>query len=164
MQYLEDYVFDYFDGLNLNVAACACELKGGSGTNLDGVGTICHEFSHILGLADIYDTSHAGGHGMSHYDIMDAGTYNNDQISPSGYTAMDKYTLGWIEPKVLENDAKDVVLRPFNEFHDAVFLVNPENTNEYYTLENRQQTSWDEGLPPRPRNQLLPLRPQAVEA
>lgn len=147
MQYLEDYVFDYFDGLNLNVAACACELKGGSGTTLDGVGTICHEFSHCLGLADIYDTGHGSGHGMSHYDIMDIGTYNNDQISPSGYTAMDKYTVGWLEPRVLDSDAKDVVLRPFNESHDAVFLVNPENPNEYYTLENRQQRSWDEGIP-----------------
>jgi len=147
MQDLSNYVFDYFDGLNLGVAACSCELKGGKGTELDGVGTICHEFSHILGLADIYDTSNCGGHGMSHYDIMDAGTYNDNQITPSGYTAMDKYTLGWIEPIVLEESRQNVSLRPFDTSHEAAFIVNPDNPNEYYTLENRQQQGWDKGIP-----------------
>lgn len=147
MMDLSDYVFDYFDGLNLGVAACSCELKGASGTNLDGVGTICHEFSHILGLPDIYDTSNQGGHGMSHYDIMDIGTYNDDQVTPSGYTAMDKYTLGWIEPIVLEGSMKNIELRPFDETHEAAFIVNPANPDEYYTLENRQQQGWDKGIP-----------------
>lgn len=147
MMDLSDHVFDYFDGLNLGVAACSCELKGGSGTTLDGVGTICHEFSHILGLADIYDTSSQGGHGMSHYDLMDVGSYNDNQITPSGYTAMDKYTLGWIEPIVLEESQMDVTLQPFNSTHQAAFIVNPDNANEYYTLENRQQQGWDGGIP-----------------
>lgn len=147
MQDLSDFVFDYFDGLNLGVAACSCELKGGEGTVLDGVGTICHEFSHILGLADIYDTSYQGGHGMSHYDLMDIGTYNDNQITPSGYTAMDKYTLGWIEPIVLEESQSDITLEPFNTSHQAAFIVNPDNSNEYYTLENRQQQGWDGGIP-----------------
>ena len=147
MQDLSEYVFDYFDGLNLGVAACSCELKGGSGANLDGIGTICHEFSHILGLADIYDTSQQGAHGMGHFDIMDRGTYNDNQVTPSGYTAMDKYTLGWITPTVLDGDAKDVTLDPFDTSHQAVFIVNPENVDEYYTLENRQIQGWDSGLP-----------------
>lgn len=147
MQDLSNYVFDYFDGLNLGVAACSCELKGGEGTNLDGVGTICHEFSHILGLADIYDTSQQSGYGMAHYDIMDVGSYNDNQITPSGYTAMDKFTLGWLTPTSLEGEMKDVRLRPFGDTHDAAFIVNPDNPNEYYTLENRQQHGWDKGVP-----------------
>lgn len=147
MMDLSTHVFDYFDGLNLGVAACSCELKGASGTDLDGVATICHEFSHILGLPDIYDTSNQGSHGMCHYDIMDIGTYNDNLVTPSGYTAMDKYTLGWIEPIVLDSSAQDICLRPFNETHDAAFIVNPENPNEYYTLENRQKQGWDKGIP-----------------
>lgn len=144
---LSNYVFDYFDGLNLGVAACSCELKGASGTDMDGIGTICHEFSHILGLADIYDTSNQGGHGMCHYDIMDIGTYNDNLVTPSGYTAMDKFTLGWLDPIVLDSPREDVVLRPFDETHDAAFIVNPSNPDEYYTLENRQQQGWDKGIP-----------------
>ena len=147
MQDLSNYVFDYFDGLQLGVAACSCELKGGQGTELDGIGTICHEFSHILGLADIYDTSGQGGHGMSHFDIMDVGSYNDNQVTPSGYTAMDKYTLGWLDPIVLDESRYDVTLEPFDTSHQAVFIVNPDNPDEYYTLENRRQQGWDKGIP-----------------
>lgn len=147
MMDLSTHVFDYFDGLNLGVAACSCELKGGEGTDLDGVATICHEFSHILGLADIYDTSNQGSHGMCHYDIMDIGTYNDNLVTPSGYTAMDKYTLGWLDPIVLDSSRQDVCLRPFNETHDAAFIVNPDNADEYFTLENRQKQGWDKGIP-----------------
>lgn len=147
MKDLSNSVYDYFDFMNLGVAACACELKGKDGENLDGIGTICHEFSHILGLADIYDSSQQGGHGMAHFDIMDRGTYNDDQVTPSGYTAMDKYTLGWLEPDILETPAKGITLDSFEKTNKAYFIVNPKNTNEYFTLENRRQEGWDKGLP-----------------
>ncbi len=147
MKDLSNSVYDYFDLMNLGVAACSCELKGGEGENLDGIGTICHEFSHILGLPDIYDASYTGGHGMSHFDIMDMGTYNDDQVTPSGYTAMDKFTLGWLEPDVLETSAQGLTLGSLEKSNSAYFIVNPANTNEYFTLENRRQESWDAGLP-----------------
>lgn len=147
MKDLSNSVYDYFDMMNLGVAACSCELKGNSGANLDGVGTICHEFSHILGLADIYDTTYQGAHGMCHYDIMDIGSYNDNQRTPSGYTAMDRYTLGWLEPEVLENSAEGITLDNLQESNKAYFIVNPDNPDEYFTLENRQQQGWDAGLP-----------------
>ncbi len=147
MKNLENSVYDYFDNMNLGVAACSCELKGGEGEELDGVGTICHEFSHILGLADIYDTSYQGGHGMAHFDIMDMGTYNDNQVTPSGYTAMDRYTLGWLEPIALDETVNGAELDNIVTSNKAYFIVNPENENEYFTLENRQQTGWDKGLP-----------------
>lgn len=147
MKDLSNSVYDYFDGMNLGVAACSCELKGKEGENLDGIGTIVHEFSHILGLPDIYDSSQQGAHGMGHYDIMDIGTYNDDQVTPSGYTAMDKYTLGWIEPEVIEAPASGLRLESFEKTHKAYFIVNPENENEYFTLENRRKEGWDGGIP-----------------
>ena len=142
-----DYIFDAFNGLYLGVSACSCELKHGEGTDLDGVGTICHEFSHILGLPDIYDSTYSGGYGMGHFDMMDRGPYNNDLSTPSGYTAMDKYTLGWLEPRILEEPEKDVTLRSFVSSNDCCFIVNPDNPNEYYTLENRQLEGFDSALP-----------------
>ena len=147
MKDLSYYVFDTFDGMSLSVAACSAELKGGSGATLDGVGTICHEFSHILGLPDIYDAMSTGGYGMGHYDMLCYGPYNDDGRTPCSYTAMEKYTLGWIEPKVLEDPQAGVELRNFNTTNDCYFIVNPDNVNEYYTLENRQQEGFDSGLP-----------------
>lgn len=147
MKDLSNSVYDYFDGMCLSRAACSCELKGGSGEDWDGVGTICHEFSHILGLPDIYDATNGSGYGMGHYDIMDIGTYNGDSTTPSGYTAMDKYTLGWIEPLVLDTPGTDFTLEAFPLSNEAYFIVNPENADEYYTLENRWQIGWDSAIP-----------------
>ena len=147
MKDVSNFVFDSFDGMYLGVAACSCELKGSEGANLDGVGTICHEFSHILGLPDIYDAMQTGGYGMGHYDMLCYGPYNDDGRTPCSYTAMEKFTLGWIEPTVLEEPEANVTLGNFNTTNDCRFIVNPDNTNEYYTLENRQQVGFDSALP-----------------
>ena len=147
MKDISNYVYDIFDGMYLSVAACSCELKAGTGADQDGVGTVCHEFSHILGLPDIYDAQNTGSLGMLHYDMMCYGSYNDDQRTPSGYTAMDKYTLGWIEPRLLDGPQKDVELKPLSTDNDCIFLVNPDNRDEYYTLENRQLIGFDAGLP-----------------
>lgn len=144
---LSTKIYDYFDDMNLGVAACSCELKGGSGEEYDGVGTICHEFSHILGLPDVYDPLYSGGYGMGHFDIMDIGTYNGNQTTPSGYTAMDRYTLGWLNPTVLDGPKANVTLEPFETSNKAYCIVNPDNNNEYYLLENRQLHGWDSALP-----------------
>ncbi len=147
MKDITEYVFDSFGGMYLGVAACSCELKGGSGANLDGVGTICHEFSHILGLPDVYDAMGTGGYGMGHFDMMCYGPYNDDGRTPCNYTSMEKFTLGWIQPMVLDSPQKDVTLRNFGDTNDCAFIVNPENPNEYYTLENRQLIDFDSALP-----------------
>lgn len=147
MQYLENYVFDIFDDKYLNVAACASELRDADGVEKDGIGTICHEFSHILGLPDIYDTRNGDGYGMGHFDIMDVGTYNGGGKIPSGYTAMDRYTLGWLDPIELSGTGTDFELPSLVETNKAVFIVNPQNNAEYYTLENRQPDGFDSGLP-----------------
>lgn len=138
--------WDIYDGLYLGQAACSCELRGYEGDDMDGIGTFCHEFSHILGLPDIYDVAYSGKAGMVTWDVMCKGLYNDDSKTPAGYTAMDKYTVGWLEPVVLDKPAKDLTLNPFSESNEAYFIVNPENSNEYFTLENRQQTGWDKAL------------------
>ncbi len=147
MDDLTNKVFVKYDGLYLSRAACSSELKGGEGENWDGIGTICHEFSHVLGLPDVYDSNYSGGYGMYHYDVMDYGSQNDDRRRPAGYTAMDRYTLGWLEPEILTETTYDVELKNLIDSNKAYFIVNPENENEYYTLENRQKVGFDAGLP-----------------
>ncbi|MDE7414628.1 MAG: M6 family metalloprotease domain-containing protein [Muribaculaceae bacterium] len=147
MKDMSYFITDRFDGKYIGVAACSCELKEGEGTKLDGVGTVCHEFSHILGLPDIYDAQGTMGYGMGHYDMMCYGPYNGEMRVPSGYTAMDKYTLGWITPRVLDGPEKDVELHDLVSTNECIFIVNPNNNNEYYTLENRQLKGFDSALP-----------------
>lgn len=138
--------WDMYDGLYLGQAACSCELRGYEGENMDGIGTFCHEFSHILGLPDIYDVAYSGMAGMVTWDVMCKGLYNDDSKTPAGYTAMDKYTVGWLEPFVLDAPAMNLTLKPFSESNEAYFIVCGADNNEYFTLENRQQTGWDKAL------------------
>lgn len=136
-----------FDNMYLGQSSCSSELKGCTGNEIDGIGTFCHEFSHILGLPDIYDPMYSGYHGMMYWDVMDVGLYNNDSRTPSGYTAMDKYSLGWLEPTVVEGQMNNVELEPLSSSNKAVFIVNEEDENEYFVLENRQLEGWDSALP-----------------
>lgn len=140
------YSWDTYDGLYLSQSACSSELRGSTGEMIDGIGTFCHEFSHILGLPDIYDPVYSGMQGMLTWDVMDVGLYNDDSRTPAGYTAMDKYTVGWLEPVVLDKPATGLTLNPLSETNEAYFIVCGTDRNEYYTLENRQQTGWDKGL------------------
>lgn len=136
-----------FNGVYLGRTACSCELSGGEGETLDGIGTFCHEFSHILGLPDIYDVNYTSCYGMGHYDIMDRGGYNNNGYTPCGYTAMDKYTVGWLKPTLLDASATGLQLDDLAKSNKAFFLVSGKDRNEYYTFENRQANKWDAALP-----------------
>ncbi len=135
-----------YDGLYLGRYSCSCELSGDGGTTLDGIGTFCHEFSHILGLPDIYDPKYSGCNGMGEWDVMDTGSYNDNSKTPAGYTAMDKYTLGWLTPEILDK-SQQVELEALATSNKAYFLVSEANPNEYFTLENRQNVGWDAALP-----------------
>lgn len=61
------------DGVRINTYGCSSELNGDSGSYMDGIGTACHEFSHCLGIPDLYDTSGNGNYGMDEWDLMDYG-------------------------------------------------------------------------------------------
>lgn len=140
-------VYDSFDGKYLGQGACSCELHGSEGSQLDGMGTVCHEFSHVLGLPDLYDVYYTGHDGMMHWDVMDVGSYNNESRTPPGYSAMERYTVGWITPTILWENDEEICLEPSNSSDDACFIVSDVDKDEYFVLENRQQVGWDAALP-----------------
>lgn len=135
------------DYVKISTYACSCELSGTSGTDLDGIGTACHEFSHCLGLPDFYDTSTSGNNfAMSYWDLMSAGSYNNDSRTPAGYTAYERWVSGWLEPTELTEETKVKGMKPLVEAPEAYILYNEANRNEFYLLENRQPVGFDAGL------------------
>lgn len=139
------------DGVTIDTYACSCELgvktSQGYAECIDGIGTICHEFSHCLGLADMYDTSYSGNYGMGNWDIMDQGSYNGDSYLPANYTSYERMYAGWIEPTELTENCQIDNMKALAETGEAYIIYNDNDKDEYYLLENRQVSGWDAGLP-----------------
>lgn len=142
-------VLSYSTG-KINTYACANELQpetqGSSRYISAGIGTICHEFSHCLGFADMYDTTGGGGYGMSVFDVMDQGSYNGNGFVPCNYTAFERIYAGWVEAIELIDPATVKDMKSVSDYGRPFIMYNYKNTNEYFLLENRQNTGWDKGL------------------
>lgn len=142
------------DGVTLNTYACGQELDGNSGTRMAGLGTICHEFTHCLGLPDFYDTNRnsgasEGNYGMGSWDLMCSGSYNGNSWLPAAYTAYERNFCGWLDYRELkESDAYLISnMKPLEENGDAYIVYNPGNEKEYYIFEHRNKNvGWDKGL------------------
>ena len=140
------------NNLEVNTYAVANEgmveqsLFGESFTYM-GIGTICHEFSHCLGLMDMYDTAYGGNFGMDAWSLMDQGSYNNNGFTPANYTSFEKQQIGWITPKELTTATTVTALQALADADDFYRITNKGNENEYYLLENRQQKGWDQYVP-----------------
>ena len=137
-------------GTNLvvNTYAVANERdKTSLGEAINGIGTICHEFSHCLGLMEMYDTEYSGNFGMYDWSLMDDGSYNGDGFVPAGYTSFEKYSIGWLTPIELTAETTVSALKPLSVAQEAYIIRNAAFPDEYYLLENRQLQDWDRDLP-----------------
>ncbi len=137
------------DGVSFGRYACSTELYGlENRKQLDGIGTICHEFSHVLGLDDHYDVDYATSGYSSHpnrWDLMAAGSYNGESRTPAGYNLYERWALGWSTPQVVASRGVRKVY-PLQE-SNAGYRINSQLADEYFLVENRQPTRWDAALP-----------------
>ena len=130
-------------GMRVNTYACSNELS--SINKLVGIGTFCHEFSHCLGLPDLYDTER-GTSVLGSYDLMDSGCYNGNGWCPVGYSSYERYVCGWLTP-VEVNDPHSVDIQPLTRDPEACLYRASPDANDYYLIENRQKESWDATIP-----------------
>ena len=111
-----------------------------------GIGTVCHEYSHSLGLPDIYPISKDQGYSVcDEWDLMDGGNFTNWGWCPPNYTALEKYLMGWLELTELNEAATITGMKPVSEGGTAYIVKHSDS--EWLLLENRQQTAWDAGTP-----------------
>lgn len=135
------------EGLLIDTYGISCELMGNSGSDIDGIGTSCHEFSHCLGLPDFYDTRENGTNfGMNVWSLMDYGCYNGDDNGhcPCGYTAYERWFAGWLEPTELNSSCQVTDMPAIEDEPVAYIMYNEKNKNEYYLLANHQNKGFDE--------------------
>ena len=113
---------------------------------LCGLGTICHEFSHCLGLPDLYPTGAGGSFSVvDEWDLMDGGNFTDWGWCPTNYSVLEKYLLGWATPEEFTASTRVYDLLPLSQGGKSYIIHQSES--EYYLLENRQQKGWDLGLP-----------------
>ena len=133
-------------GMTIDTYACGNELD--SSDRIFGIGTICHEFSHCLGLPDVYDIEYSGEtETPGQFDLMDAGNYNGDGWYPAGYSAFERFFCGWLEPRRVGSVADVGELQPLHLHPDAAIIEQFEGSTNYYLVENRVKESWDKFLP-----------------
>ena len=144
------------DGVNLRDYASSVELMGyvsqPSSVKIDGIGTICHEFSHVLGLPDFYDTDYKESGGESVYpgiwSLMAGGSYENDGRTPVGYSLYERYAVRFCDFPDIINAEGSYSLDPLYSSFKG-YRINTQNSNEFFLLENRQKNAfkWDAYLP-----------------
>ncbi len=151
-----------FDGKRVYDYACTSELKGNTGANMCGIGTFCHEFGHVLGLVDYYNTAESNKATLELWNIMDSGSYLNAGRTPPLYSAYDRFFLGWLTPEQVTSGSNITIeplyqgkTQPASTAHQAYLLsATPHNLNgkapspcEFFILEYRKKTGWDTYLP-----------------
>ncbi len=126
----------------------SCSAEKRSSVSMDGIGTLCHETSHIFGLPDFYDTDYQGSGGeMVHpetWDIMASGGYNNNSNTPPYYHAYERELVNWGSPITL-NANTDCILPALKDTMVAykIYL----SANEFLMLEHRKKEKWDAYVP-----------------
>ena len=110
---------------------------------INGIGLFCHEFSHTLGLPDLYQSNDAcdNNHEMEFWDLMDGGEYTKNGYLPTPYTAWEREAMGWMNIETLSEEGQ-LQLTPIQEGGKAYRIVNDNATNEYYIIENIQERGW----------------------
>lgn len=136
-------------GINneLNASPTVEEEKFNGMKLLNGIGLFCHEFSHTMGLPDLYPTveaSRVDNQNPEYWDLMDGGEYTYSGYFPTPYSPWEMDVMGWTTPVELGDDAKQVILNSYASDRKA-YKIYGEN-DEYLLIQNIQTDGWWRGI------------------
>jgi len=130
--------------------AASSELRGTSGTTISNIGTFCHEYGHVLGALDYYDTNYGtwGEYdGTGYWDLQASGAHNDNSRNPAHPNPRSKvYTYGWATAIELNTPQRCTI--PVSRTYDnAFYRINTPKSNEYFIIENKTQQGFDSNIP-----------------
>lgn len=131
-----------YSGLLLSHYACSSELIANGMP--DGIGTFCHEFSHVIGLPDLYSTGAGYAVTPDSWSCLDTGCHLNNSRTPALYSAFERMSLGWLDPTPIITE-DDYTLSPLVTGNCA-YIIRTERDKEFFILENRRLQGWDSYL------------------
>ena len=129
------------------VYSYSMEPEETAGGQLETIGVFCHEFGHVLGLPDLYDYDY-DSQGLGNWSIMANGVWVDGGARPVHFDAWSKYQLGWAIPTLVENNMPHEKIDAVEYTPDTYQLFGQGGDgNQYFLVENRQQTLFDAGIP-----------------
>lgn len=146
--------FGTYDGKKVSRFGVHAELNFGRELNqkngflLSGIGLFCHEFSHTLGLPDLYptvDVSKVDNQNPEMWDLMDGGEYTyNGGYCPTPYSPWEMDAMGWATPIELSDEKQTVTLKSYGKERIA-YKIKGEN-DKYLLIQNIQKGGWWNGV------------------
>jgi M6 family metalloprotease-like protein len=121
-------------------------------SNIATIGVFAHEYGHVLGLPDLYDTD-GSSEGIGRWSLMASGSWNglsHGGDRPAHLDPWSKYAMNWIAPTQLTTSTTGINFAPAAT-DSSFYQLRPGSpltgSGEYFLVENRQQTGFDAGLP-----------------
>lgn len=131
------YRYGVSNELNINPSFPTGSPRG----YINGIGLFCHEFSHAMGLPDIYPSNNMTtaaltcNQNMDWYDLMDGGEYGDMGYTPVSYLAWERERCGWMQVEELTQPA-NITMQTLDAGGKAYKIVNDANRKEYLMMEN----------------------------
>ncbi len=139
-----------YDGKDIDSYIIMPELYG---SNHVDIGVFCHEYGHMLGLPDLYDTNggtNGQSEGVGNWCLMAGGSWGGDGSTPERPSHMSAYCkelLGYTTPTVVtSSQALSIPQAETNSFSYKIWM-DDNQSDEYMLIENRQQAGFDANLP-----------------
>ncbi len=112
------------------------------------IGIIAHELGHsAFSLPDLYNTNGTNG-GIGYFGLMGAGTWGVQDRreypgnTPTHFSAWSKVYNGWVTPT--EASGTTYLQTTSSDSYNIIKI--PISANQYYLLENRDNSGYDRGL------------------
>ncbi|MEW5924160.1 MAG: M6 family metalloprotease domain-containing protein, partial [Candidatus Zixiibacteriota bacterium] len=112
---------------------------------LISIGVYCHEYGHVLGMPDLYDTN-GGSEGVGTWCLMGSGSWGalpGNPERPTHMCAEMKRRLGWLTPIEVTGNLINLVIPPVETYPVCYKITNPLDEDENFLIENRAQIGFD---------------------
>lgn len=137
------------------------KYSGAGSETFSHIGVHAHEFGHIVGAEDQYDSYPD----PQEWSVMDIGNKNGPTMRaecPAGFAPFWRILFGWVNAMTITSDTTLVV--EYNYSNPYYFRINaPLDTTEYFIIENRLREGFDAYTPAPYYDPQDPLDPNGNE-